>query len=230
MSQEAAEVTESARRRLVISLCCIGLLIGSVAVCAQLPFSDWRTGCLVFGLNLVLTVALAFRYRDGALLRLLGFGLAMGICELAADAYLVDIAKTLDYSIDGGGPRLWRSPVYMPFAWQIVAVQFTVIGAALQARWGRIGIVLTGLIGGASIPIYDELARTAHWWSWAHCRMLHNTPYYVIAAYALIAMCFACSAPILRRMGNSWSRAVLLGVANGLAALPIVVVTHKLIG
>jgi len=35
------------------------------------------------------------------------FGLVAGIVELAADAWLVDGTRTLDYSV-GGGPMIWR--------------------------------------------------------------------------------------------------------------------------
>ena len=47
----------------------------------------------------------------------------VGLAELLADAWLVDYTRTLDYSI-GGGPMIWRSPVWMPQAWEVVAVQF----------------------------------------------------------------------------------------------------------
>jgi len=44
----------------------------------------------------------------------------------------------------GGGPMLWRSPIWMPFAWEIVAVQFGSVGLWLWNRfcgWGLVGIL-----------------------------------------------------------------------------------------
>jgi hypothetical protein len=54
------------------------------------------------------------------LARFLLFGVVVGLTELAADAWLVDYTRTLDYSI-GGGPMIWRSPLWMPLAWEVVA-------------------------------------------------------------------------------------------------------------
>ena len=52
--------------------------------------------------------------------RLILFGLITGFVELAADAWIVDVTHTLDYSV-GGGPMIWRSPFWMPFAWEILS-------------------------------------------------------------------------------------------------------------
>ena len=44
----------------------------------------------------------------------------------------------------GSGPMLWRSPIWMPFAWEIVAVQFGSVGLWLWNRfcgWGLVGIL-----------------------------------------------------------------------------------------
>ena len=41
-----------------------------------------------------------------------------------------DYTRTLDYSI-GGGPMIWRSPLWMLLAWEVVAVQFGYIGLGL---------------------------------------------------------------------------------------------------
>jgi hypothetical protein len=63
----------------------------------------------------------------------MAFGLTAGIGELGADAWLVDFTRTLDYS-SGGGPMLWRSPLWMTFAWEVVAVQFGYLGLRLRQR------------------------------------------------------------------------------------------------
>lgn len=71
----------------------------AVSLLAFAPWSDWRTGAALL------------------------FGVVVGLTELVADAWLVDYTRTLDYSI-GGGPMIWRSPLWMPLAWEVVAVQF----------------------------------------------------------------------------------------------------------
>jgi hypothetical protein len=70
-----------------------------------------------------LLIGFAMLKCDALLARFLLFGIVVGFTELAADAWLVDYTRTLDYSI-GGGPMIWRSPVWMPLAWEVVAVQF----------------------------------------------------------------------------------------------------------
>jgi hypothetical protein len=141
------------------------------------------------------------------------FGLAVGITELAADAWLVDYTRTLDYSV-GGGPMIWRSPLWMPLAWEVVAVQFGYIGVRLVERFGRVGLLLVALLGAINIPFYEEMARKIHWWQYSGCRMLSFTPWYIIIGEFGIALGLAMLARTLR--SGSWPRAILAGVAGGL--------------
>ena len=140
------------------------------------------------------------------------FGLAVGFAELAADAWLVDYTKTLDYSV-GGGPMIWRSPLWMPFAWEVVAVQFGYIGLWLWKRYGRLGLATIGLLGAINIPYYEEMARRINWWQYSNCHMLSYTPYYIILGEFGIAIILALLA---RRVASSdWKDAVLAGIAGG---------------
>jgi hypothetical protein len=77
-----------------------------------------------------LLVGFVLLRRDSLLARFILFGVVAGIVELAADAWLVDGTRTLDYSV-GSGPMIWRSPIWMPLAWEVVAVQFGYIGLRL---------------------------------------------------------------------------------------------------
>ena len=81
----------------------------------------------------------ALVWRDELLGRFVIFGLAVGITELAADTWLVDYTRTLDYSV-GGGPMIWRSPLWMPLAWEVVALQFGYIGLRLWERFDKVGL------------------------------------------------------------------------------------------
>ena len=113
--------------------------------------------------------------------------MALGFSELLADAWLVDSTRTLDYSI-GGGPMIWRSPLWMPFAWEVVAVQFAALGMWLMGKWNVLGLMLTGVIGSINIPFYEEMALKTKWWSYSNCSMLLHTPYYIILGEFLIVL------------------------------------------
>src|SRR4030095_5263235 len=138
----------------------------------------------------------------------------VGLAELPADAWLVDYTRTLDYSI-GGGPMIWRSPLWMPLAWEVIAVQFGYIGLRLWERFGNVGLLMIGLLGAINIPFYEEMARRIHWWQYSACRMISFTPWYIILGEFGIAITLALLARNLRL--GSWRGAVLSGIAGGLS-------------
>jgi hypothetical protein len=213
MQPETAQTGDSraiARLRLVI----VTILINIVAVrlLTLAPWSDWKTGV---ALNLVDNALLGWfisKHRDIVLARFIVFGLVVGFTELAADAWLVEYTKTLDYS-PGGGPMLWRSPLWMPFAWEIVAVQFGYVGLWLWNRFGGRGLAAIGILGAINIPYYEEMARRINWWQYDNCRMLSYTPYYIILGEFGIAILLAILAKHLTRGG--WTTALLTGLAGG---------------
>jgi hypothetical protein len=202
------------RQRLFVVLATVVLNVVAVAVFAAVPGSNWRTG---LGLNLadnLLLLAHTIRRRDRLMAHFMVFGLVVGFVELAADACLVDVTRTLDYSPDGG-PVLWRSPVWMPLAWEIVAVQFGYLGLRLWEAWRWRGLLLAGVAGAVNIPFYEEMARLTHWWQYRACRMLLHTPYYIIVGELLIVLALALLARLLRR--ERIAATLVAGVAGGLA-------------
>src|ERR1051325_5332236 len=201
---------ERSRLRVVIATVVINVIAVSLLTFA--PWSDWRTGATLNVIDNCLLVGFALVRRDGLLGRLLVFGLAVGVTELAADAWLVDHTRTLDYSI-GGGPMMWRSPLWMPLAWEVVAVQFGYIGLRLWERFGRTGLLMIGFLGAINIPFYEEMARRIHWWQYGGCRMISYTPWYIIVGEFGIAVAFALLARTLRR--DSWPAAIVAGVVGG---------------
>jgi hypothetical protein len=210
---ESAREVSIERGRLRVVLATIVINIVAVSLLVFAPWSNWRTG---LALNLVdncLLVGFALVRRDELLGRFVIFGLAVGITELAADAWLVDYTRTLDYSV-GGGPMIWRSPLWMPLAWEVVALQFGYIGLRLWERFGRAGLLLIALLGAVNIPFYEEMARKIHWWQYSGCRMVSFTPWYIILGEFGIALAFAVLARRLRR--GSWRAAVVAGIAGGL--------------
>ncbi len=221
---EAGRSLERGRLRVVLATIAIDVI--AVSLLAFAPWSDWRTG---FGLNLVdnaLLVGFVLVRRDALLARFLLFGLAVGLTELAADAWLVDYTRTLDYSI-GGGPMIWRSPIWMPLAWEVVAVQFSYLGLRLWERFGGIGLLLVALLGAINIPFYEQMARKIHWWQYSGCRMLSFTPWYIILGEFGIALALALLAQTLRR--GSWRTAIGAGIAGGIAIFVCYVLSFFLI-
>ena len=188
--------------------------IVAVSLLTFAPWSDWRTGAALNVVDNCLLVGFTLARRDALLARFLLFGLVVGFTELAADAWLVDYTHTLDYSI-GGGPMIWRSPLWMPLAWEVVAVQFGYIGLRLWERFGPLGLLMIALLGLINIPFYEEMARRIHWWQYSGCRMISFTPWYIILGEFGIALTFALLARTLRR--GSWRVAIVTGVAGGLS-------------
>ena len=202
------------RERLLVVIATIVINVIAVSLLTYAPWSDWRTGAALNIVDNCLLVGFTLVRRDALLARFLLFGVVVGFTELLADAWLVDYTRTLDYSI-GGGPMIWRSPLWMPLAWEVVAVQFGYVGLRLWERFGKTGLLMIGLLGAINIPFYEEMARRIHWWQYSGCRMISYTPWYIIVGEFGIALSFALLARTLRR--DSWRVAVIAGVAGGVS-------------
>jgi hypothetical protein len=203
------------RGRLGVVLATIVINVGAVSLLTLAPWSDWRTGAALNVVDNFLLIGFALVRRDALLSRFLLFGVVVGFTELAADAWLVDYTRTLDYSI-GGGPTIWRSPLWMPLAWEVVAVQFGYIGLRLWERFGKVGLLGIGLLGAINIPFYEEMARRIHWWQYSPESvrgMISFTPWYIVLGEFGIALVLALLARTLRR--GAWRQAVIAGIGGG---------------
>lgn len=209
-----ATVTVNNPQRLKLILFTIALNVLAVIVFARMPWSDWRTGMVLNLTDNAILIGYAVFYRDAFLGRLIAFGLALGFTELIADAWLVDHTRTLDYSI-GGGPMLWRSPLWMPFAWEVVAVQFAVLGLWLVERFKQTGLLLTGLIGAVNIPFYEEMALRTNWWAYQNCKMFLHTPYYIIVGEFFIVVAIVLLAGNIYK--QNMIKSLISGVVGGIA-------------
>jgi Domain of unknown function (DUF6989) len=198
--------------RLLVVIATIIINVIAVSLLTLAPWSNWRTGAALNIVDNCLLVGFTVVRRDSLLARFVLFGVAVGLAELAADAWLVDYTGTLDYSI-GGGPTIWRSPLWMPLAWEVVAVQFGYIGLRLWERFGRVGLLMIGLLGAINIPFYEEMARRIHWWEYSGCKMISFTPWYIILGEFGIAVAFALLARTVHR--SSWRGAVVAGIVGG---------------
>src|SRR5262245_23936251 len=119
------------RGRLTVVLATVAMNVVAVSLLPFAPWSDWRTGAALNCVDNLLLLGFVILRRDRLLGRFILFGLSAGIVELAADAWLVDGTATIGYSF-GGGPRIWRSPLWMPLAWEVVAVRFGFLGFRLR--------------------------------------------------------------------------------------------------
>ena len=217
----AANPHDQGRLRVVLATIVINIV--AVALLTFASWSDWKTGLALNLMDNALLLGYMLLHRDALLGRFMVFGLAVGFTELAADAWLIDYTRTLDYSI-GGGPMLWRSPIWMPFAWEVVAVQFGCIGLWLWQRFNGWGLAMVGILGAINIPYYEEMARRINWWAYHDCRMLSNTPYYIILGEFGIAILLAILAKRLPQ-GN-WTTALLAGFAGGVGIFLCYVIAY----
>jgi tetratricopeptide (TPR) repeat protein len=119
------------RGRLCVVIATIVINVIAVSLLTFAPWSDWRTGAALNFVDNCLLVGFVVVRRDALLARFLLFGVVVGLTELAADAWLVDYTRTHDYSI-GGGPMIWRSPLWMPLAWEAALLR-----ANINARLGK---------------------------------------------------------------------------------------------
>ena len=200
--------------RLQLILFTIIFNILAVIVFANVSWSNWQTGMALNIFDNAVLIWFAWKNKDQFLKNLILFGLVLGFTELFADAWLVDFTKTLDYSI-GGGPMIWRSPLWMPFAWEVVAVQFAVLGLWFVEKFKGQGLVLAGLIGAINIPFYEEMALKTKWWAYSNCRMFLHTPYYIILGEFLIVIAIVL---LSRKLAvRSMKGTVWQGVKGGVA-------------
>ena len=201
------------RARLFVVLATIGINVAGVALLSLVSWSDWRTGVALNIIDNALLLGFVAQRRDALLGRLILFGLVIGFTELFADAWLVDYTRTLDYSV-GGGPLIWRSPAFMPFAWEVVSVQIGYLGVLLFERFGKLGLLAIGALGAINIPYYEQMARSTHWWNYHGCRMISSTPYYIILGEFGIAVALTLLMKPLRT-DRRISAVVALGLSGG---------------
>ena len=96
------------------------------------------------------------------------------------------------------------------------SIRYNRIGLWLHDRFGVRGLAIIGVLGEINIPYYEEMARRIHWWTYRGCRMVSNTPNYIIVGELGIAITITLLARPLRRGG--WKTVLLTGVAGGAAS------------
>ncbi len=154
--------------------------------------------------------------KDELFERLIVFGLAAGLVELIADAYLVDITNTLVYPQPE--PTLWCSPAYMPFSWAVVLIQIGYISWLIDGKIGpwKDGIAMI-LFSAILIPLYENWAIHGGWWWYQNAKMIGDVPIYIYIAEGLLM--FTVPFFQLRSMNRPIKYAVFYGMLEGIVML-----------
>lgn len=149
--------------------------------------------------------------RNVVLGKLLACGVIVGVAEvLGADRWAVQMG-TLVYAPHG--PFIVDSPGYMPVSWMVATTQFSVIGLWLADRFGLAkATVLTAIVGGLNLPLYEHLAKGADWWFYQHVPMIWSTPWYVILGEILIGALFPICGRAIVTKPLVWSIPIGIGL------------------
>lgn len=207
-----APVADAESRRTRLVLATLILAIGLSYLNHRLG-GGWVMASTITFLVILLDVVCIIRYRDRLLARFLLFGLLAGGVELLSDHWLVHHERVLVYA--QGGPFLFSSPLYMPFAWAGMLVQLGFIGRWLAQRQGLlVASVMTALLGAVNIPLYEQWARDAGLWYYRDTLMWSNVPWGIIGAEFLLVLALPAVLRVAEHARPSWS--AVLGILYGL--------------
>lgn len=214
------------KRRLIFALITIAMVV-TFNVTGALTGAGWKlaTGSTAF--TLLVMLAWQARTRDPVFGRWLLIGLVGGWIEITTDAWLVANTQTLLYP--PGEPLVWDSPLYMPFAWMIVLAQTGIIATWLGQRLPlAAAMLITGLIGGISIPLYELLAHYANYWTYTRTPMILHAPFYIIVSEFLLTL----PLPWIGRLAlrRPWPYSLALGALVGVLMFPAVLIAWWLVG
>ena len=104
---------------------------------------------------------------------------------MAASNWLVNDLHSLFFP--AGERLIWASPYYMPFAWAVVLVQVGYLGRIIRKNdTVKSEMFLCFLLGIGFIPVFEQCAYYADWWYYNPCKMLFDTPWYIIVSEGFI--------------------------------------------
>lgn len=213
------------KKESIFIILCMMLTLGVTLLSAHFKTGYWSAFALAIGMFSIISI-FAFINKDGFLKRLLLLGIIAGLVELLADKYLVEDIASLVYPADE--PKIWCSPNYMPFAWAVVLVEVGYLGWMISNKVKMVeAMLICMVIGFCFIPIFEQCAYYAGWWYYVPCKMLFNTPWYIIAAEGII--CFFLPILFYFETKFKWSSALLFGIFEGLVIYAAYWFTFKII-
>lgn len=199
-------------RRLRFVLATMGISLAGFLLNAWI-MGGWKVAT---GINLavdLLLIGYTVHTGDRLLRRLLALAAVASVIELlVADPWFIN--RGILFYVPGG-PFLFESPLYMPLGWIFVLVQLGTIAEWLNRRWGLASAtLLSGILGGINIPIYEQLAKSGRLWYYEGCPAVLSTPYFVIGSELLVGL----SLPwlVARMAKGGFAMAMFLGVPTGL--------------
>jgi uncharacterized protein DUF6989 len=203
----------------------MAVTLGITLLAAKFDWGYESAFLLATGMYTILAV-FAFITADSFLKRLLLFGLVAGFVELIADKWLVENIASLVYPANE--PKIWCSPNYMPFAWAVVLVQVGYLGWMISTKKKMLeAMILCMIIGICFIPVFEQCAYYAEWWYYNPCKMLFNTPWYIIISEGLI--CFFLPAIFFTQTKSRSLLTISFGIAEGLWILVSYFIMYHLI-
>ena len=166
------------------------------------------------------------RARWGVVFReLLPLGLVAGFLELFADYFLVHWTRSGQLVYPTPDTVLLASPLYMPFAWACVIVEFGYLllrlTAALHRTW--VGAAIGGALAARAIGLYEYFAARAGWWYYkpAHAMLGKTCALYIplgeFLMFATFPYIFRSAAGDTDWVQRALKRGTLFGAAIGLA-------------
>jgi hypothetical protein len=199
-----------------------GCGLGATFIAAYLDPHDglfWAYATVISRLLLYLWVG---RASWGTIFReLLCMGLVAGVLELLADYFLVHWIRSGQLVYPTPDTVLLASPLYMPFAWACVVVEFGYLllrlAGVLRRAW--LASIVGGAAAGAAIGVYEFFAFRAGWWYYqpAHAMLGATCALYIPVGEFLM---FSGFIYIFRHSANEpdWPRRALLrGTLFGIA-------------
>ncbi|MBK7764539.1 MAG: hypothetical protein IPI46_14560 [Bacteroidetes bacterium] len=209
----------------VFIICCMVITLSVTLASAYFHTGYWTAFTLAIGMYAIISFY-AFFTKEKFLQRLLLFGIVAGFVELYADCWLVHNVASLVYPANE--PKLACSPNYMPFAWAVVLIEVGYLGWCISNKVKMFeAMLLCMLIGIFFIPVFEQCAYWANWWYYNPCKMLLNTPWYIIVAEGII--CFFLPAIFYLEVKYHWLSAFLLGLFEGIVIFLAYCVTYYLL-
>ena len=186
---------------------------------------------LAVTLRLLLYMLAAGRSEGGYFDQMVRLGLVAGFFEIFADYVLVRVLVSGRLVYLTRDAVLLESPLYMPFAWACVIVEFAYVPVRLHsllrgAPWGSWAASLVGgLAAGFSIGLYEYFAFRAGWWKYEPARVMIG-PY--CAAYIPLGEClmFLAMLPLLTWLGRAEPSVGRRAIVGGVAFAAIILASY----
>lgn len=163
--------------------------------------------------------------------QMLRLGLVAGCLEIFADYVLVRVLVSGRLVYLTRDAILLESPLYMPFAWACVIVEFSYVPVRLYSllrdvHWGAwVSSLAGGVVAGVSIGLYEYFAFRAGWWKYEPARVMigpHCAAYIPLGEFLM----FLAMLPLLTWLGRAEPSVSRRAVMGGVAFATIILASY----